>query len=134
MKKYIFISAILFSFQGLAVDLSKHPDCANKPSGDSIAFNAEFFKPILAGKKVATTRKGIRCFKTGQIVSAKDTDGKDHFKLKITKVEERTFANLDDKLAQAEDTTLADLKEGLIEIYGEEIKTSPLSVIYFKLQ
>lgn len=127
----VFTLFFIFMTTTYAQDLSKLKECKGQTPPDKIAFNAEFFEPILAGRKIATTRKGIRCFKAGQVVKALDTDGKEHFKLKIKKVLQKTFDTLDDKIAKAEDATLKELQDGLVEIYGEEIKTMPLSVIYF---
>ena len=117
----------------MANDLTNKPECKNAQPPQNIVFNNEFFESIRSGRKIATTRKGIRCFKAGQIVSALDNEKNEVLKLTIKEVLEKTFYTLDEKTARAEDATLEELQIGLVEIYGEEIKNSPLSVIYFQL-
>ncbi len=99
-----------------------------------MSFNQEFLESIFKSQKTATTRKGTRCYKPGTIVEMIDTQKQSQGFLKITKVEFLGFKALHKKLAKAENCSLKELREGLIEIYGQEIKAEPLTAIYFSYQ
>lgn len=114
-------------------DLMGAPECKDRPALDSIKFNNEFFSDIESGKKVATTRIRIRCYQAGSTVKMLDQANTDKGAAQITKVSKLTFAQLTEDHAKKENCTLQELQEGLLEIYGPEVKTSDLSFVEFQI-
>lgn len=98
---------------------------------DFIAFNLALIPKVLSKKKRATTRIGIRTFAVGSLVKLTDPEGTPFGAAIIESVNHTTLDGLTEQLAVDEGTTLVELKKNLIKIYGEPIKTSPVSVIYF---
>lgn len=114
-------------------DLMREPECqGQKPTG-TIKFNDEFFAEIESGKKVATTRLGVRCFATNSKVDMQSLAGKVVGTIKIVRVSKIQFDDLTDAHAKKENATLKELQEGLLEIYGPEVKSKPLSFVEFTL-
>jgi uncharacterized protein YqfB (UPF0267 family) len=90
---------------------------------------------VLAGKITTTVRKGTRCFKAGDVL--KLVDPKDATKVfgsvKVSAVEFIYFNQISQKLAAGQGLTVPEQQAQLVKIYGEEIKNSDLTGIYYQV-
>ncbi len=134
MKHILLIALFLNSYVVPSAHASVSKECADKSETKALSFNEEFLESIFKSQKTATTRKGIRCYKPGTIVEMTDSSKQSQGFLKVTKVEFLRYKSLHKKLAKAENCTLAELRGGLVEIYGQDIKSEALTAVYFEYQ
>jgi len=125
-----YVTVLGFSFGNMNAAMAARI-CRGPAQTKPLSFLNEFFEPMAKGEKVATTRKGERCYRVGSVVPAINEQKEEVGSLKIKKVRVIKFSEIDASLAKAEGATVKELKEGLVEIYGEEIKKADLTAIYF---
>jgi uncharacterized protein YqfB (UPF0267 family) len=106
--------------------------CLGQPLLTELAFSPEFKQPVLKGEKKATTRLGVRCFAEGQKIRMTDPTKKITWgTLTVKGITHTTFNALTPEIAAREGASLDGLKAGLIGIYGEKIRTEPVTVVDF---
>jgi uncharacterized protein YqfB (UPF0267 family) len=111
---------------------SKADPCLGQPLLSELAFSPEFKQPILKGQKQATTRLGVRCFVEGQKIRMTDPTKKVVWgQLTVKNVTHTSYDALTPEVAAREGTSLESLRKGLLGIYGEKVRTEPLTVVDF---
>lgn len=114
------------------LDKGNLKECIGKPYDAYMRFYPELFDPIYKGTKRATSRMGVRCFDAGSIIPMTDMEKKPAGLVRIEKSLLTTWDAISEDVAKAEGTTAERLKAGLLSIYGEAIKTSGVTVVYFR--
>lgn len=126
--------ALGLSLSAQAVELTAPANC---PAPEPVlSYKGEqSVQEVVTGKVTATVRKGIRCFKVGDKLTLINSDDKaktPHGQLVVETVKFVEFADLTETTAKRQNLTLEAAKAKLVEIYGEEIKKTPLTVVEFK--
>ena len=127
----VFVSVLLGSGFVQADDPMNTKKCQNEALLTEIKFLEKFVPDMESGKKTATTRRGIRCVKAGQKLVATTPKGQPLGQLMVLRAYMLRFNEITTELAKAENTTIEGLQNGLISIYGPDIKNQDLTAIHF---
>lgn len=129
---FLLVSILTFNAQALEVPA----DCY-KPSHKLLFNEVTAADKVISGEVTQSVRVGFRCFAAGDELAVIFTKAEDRAKgrkgfVAITETSYISFAGLTDNLVKGTGQSAEQLRAQLVEIYGEEVKDKPLTVLSFK--
>ena len=109
-------------------------NCAAQPSPEMVMhYPANIVSDVTSGKVTATVRKGVRCYKAGDILSLQDAQTKQVFgQVKVEEIIFSKFNSISPKvIAPAGEASMESMQNRLVAIYGESVRNESLTELYF---